>query len=135
MFVMFAQTMTQIDETATLIQSHGWGLVAIAIIVLLMLTLFTINMVDARNRERRYVQENLEREKDMKERIRTMEDRQFTEISDLVTGYHRAITEQAQTCRDLVETMKETLEELTASRRQRESANACSTPLPKREQT
>jgi hypothetical protein len=133
MLVMLAQTMHQIDETATLIQSHGWGLVAIAIIVLLMLTLFTINMVDARNRERRYVQENLEREKDMKERIRTMEDRQFTEISGLVTGYHRAITEQASTCRDLVETMRETLEELTASRRQRELTNACSTPPPKKE--
>jgi len=109
-----------IDETANLIQSHGWGLAAIAIIVTLMLTLFAINMVDARKREQRYVEESRGRENDMKSRITTMEDRQYREMASMSLGYHKALVEQTAVCQELGGIMRETTRELAACRRGRE---------------
>ncbi len=121
MNVMLA-ALEHIDETANLIQSHGWGLAAIAIIVTLMLVLFSINMVDARKREQRYVEESRGRENDMKSRIQTMEERQYREMASMAVGYHKAITEQTAVCQELGGIMKETTAELAACRRSRESA-------------
>jgi uncharacterized membrane-anchored protein YhcB (DUF1043 family) len=115
-------SLKHIDATASLIQSHGWGLTAIALIVTLMLVLFAINMIDARRREQRYVEENLGREKDMKDRIRTMEDRQYAEMKGLVTGYHQALTEQTTVCRELSVVLNATKDELEVFRQLRESA-------------
>jgi hypothetical protein len=126
-------SLKHIDETANLIQSHGWGLTAIALIVTLMLVLFAINMIDARRREQRYVEENLAREKDMKERIRSMEDRQYAEMKGIVTGYHQALTEQTTVCRELSVVLNDTKDELAVFRQLREQTTC--KPPSKREQT
>jgi hypothetical protein len=94
------------------------------LIVTLMLILFAINMIDARKREQRYVDENLAREKEMKVRIQTMEDRQYAELKAITMDYHHAITAQSQVCHDLNETMKETMEELAHCRTSREQRGA-----------
>ena len=120
MITLFAQAIQHIDETATLIQSHGWGLAAIAIIVTLMLTLFAINMVDARKREQRYVEENREREDEMQTRLDKMETRQFSEIAGMAKGYNQAIVEQTAVCRELAVIMKDTTHELALALQSRE---------------
>lgn len=120
MTALLAQAIQHIDETATLIQSHGWGLAAIAIIVTLMLTLFGVSLYDARNREKRYVEENREREDEMQSRLDKMETRQFSEIATMASGYNRAITEQTAVCRELAVIMKDTTTELALARQSRE---------------
>lgn len=120
MTALLAQAIQHIDETATLIQSHGWGLAAIAIIVTLMLTLFGVSLYDARNREKRYVEENREREDEMQSRLDKMETRQFSEIATMASGYNRAITEQTAVCRELAVIMKDTTAELALARQSRE---------------
>lgn len=128
--ILIAQaTLEHIDETANLIQSHGWGLTAIALVVSLMLVLFAVSMMDARKREQRYVEESRGRENDMKSRISTMEDRQYREMASMAVDYHKAITEQTAVCHELTVVMQDTTKELAACRRSRESA-AKRTPEP-----
>lgn len=121
--MLLAQTsLEHIDQTATLINSHGWGLTAIALVVSLMLVLFAVSMMDARKREQRYVEESRSREGDMKSRIQTMEDRQYREMASMATGYHKALTEQTAVCHDLTVVMRDTTKELALCRQSRERA-------------
>lgn len=119
--MIFAQAgLKQIDETAMLISSHGWGLTAIALIVVIMLVLFGVFMFDSRNREKRFVEDAKSRESEMKARITTMEDRQYREMASFATGYHKALTEQTAVCHDLAVVMKDTTKELALCRQGRE---------------
>lgn len=116
---VFAQTVKDVDAATQVIMSSGWGIFVCGLVVILFLAMFGwIMFVVYESRK-----ENQADKSAMVNRITTLEDRQYRELTGIANSCNQALNNSNATNQKLIPLIEDMREELTDCRRSRERAS------------